>query len=336
MIVYFDKENYINYLKNSSKSEIAKDTLRMLKNQLGIHLNFSLDDLDEYEIILHEEFQEGVSVEFKITKGADKITRPINKDSFPTKNGIYLLNDEAVNKIKKIKSVLIGSLSEEVETLEKLIINNDYSFHSEKNIGTDITTLSHLNILDLPFTTLVIVDRYIFKGPEIGGNISLYEYNLDKILKQICLNKFGTATLIFIYQVNVSVPRNNPLYDEGPNIERLSAKIKKVVPKHCPSPDLLFIGVPAGFIDDEHDRYILSNYLRIKSGDSLVYFNSVGEIKTDSQSADYYSLAYRQYRSFNNRLVDKLNQICNVVLQNHNRFAKVPAGTNYNQVINFF
>lgn len=336
MVVYFDKENYISYLKNTGKSDIAKDTLRMIKNQLDVHLNFKLEDLDEYEFILHEEFEEGVAIEFKITKDIDKITRPLDKDSFPFKDGIYLLNDDVnINKIKSLHTVLIGSLNEEIETLEKLIINRDYSFHSEKIIGTDITPQKHLNILDLPFSTLVVVDRYIFKGPEVGGNLGLYEYNLDKMLKDMFSNKRGISKLIFVYQINVKEPRTSPRYDEGPDIEKLSAKIKKVVNKYCPAPAVLFIGVPAGYIDDEHDRYILSNYLRIKSGDCTVYFNSVGEIKTASQSADYYSLAYRQYRLFNTKLVTKINGICNETLVNHQRFSKVPDGIDKNQIISF-
>lgn len=336
MVVYFDKENYINYLKNTFNSNVGRDTLRMIKNQLDVHLNFKLDELDEYEIILHEEFEEGVSIEFKITKGIDKIKRPLDKDSFPFNNGIYLLNDDInINKIKALHSVLIGALNEEIETLEKLIINRDYSFHCEKIIGSDITPEQHLNILNLPFSTLVVVDRYIFKGPEIGGNLGLYEYNLHKILKDMFTNKKGISKLIFVYQINIKEPKTSPRYDEGPDIEKLSAKIKKVVNKFCPAPIILFIGVPAGYIDDEHDRYILSNYLRIKSGDCTVYFNSVGGIKTASQSADYYSLAFRQYRSFNTKLVTKINGICNDTLLKYKRFSKIPDGTETVQIINF-
>jgi hypothetical protein len=336
MVVFFDKENYINYLKDSQKSEIARDTLRMIKNQLDIHLNFKLEDLDDYEIILHEEFEEGVSVEFKITKDIDKLNRPLNNDSFPLNDGIYLVNDDAkVNKIKSLHTILIGSLNEEVDTLQKLIINHDYSFHSEKVIGTDITTQNHINILDMPFSTLVIVDRYMFKGPEIGGNIGLYEYNLDKILKKIFLSKSSDSHIVFVYQVNVKEPRNSSRYDEGPNLEKLANKIKKVVGKHCPKPEISFIGVPAGYIEDEHDRYILSNYLRIKSGDCMVYFDSKGKITTKSKALDYYSLGFRQYRNVNQEIISKLNRIVHETLTKHPKYSKVSDFSNFEQIINF-
>ena len=334
MIVFFDKENYINYLKNSTTSDIGRDTLRMIKKQLNVHLNFNIDDLEEFEFLLHGEFQEGVAPEFKLTSGDNKVNRPLKKDSFPLQNGIYLLNED-IRNVKNLHSVLIGTINQEIETLEKLIIEKDYQFHYEKNIGVDIKPDCHLNILDFPFSTLVVIDRYIFKGPEIGGNLGLYEFNLDKILKNIFLNKQGPALLIFIYQINVKEPNTSPRYDEGPDISKLSNKIKKVVSRHCPAPVLCFIGVPAGFIDDEHDRYILSNYLRIKSGDSLVYFDSTGKINTDSKSVDFYSLALRHNREINENLVNKINNIVKETLEKHPRFSNVPAGTNSNEIINF-
>ena len=130
MTVYFDKENYISYLSNSDKSQKYIDTLRMIKNQLKVHLNFLLSDLDDDEFALHTEFEEGVSIDFKLTRDMDKVKRPLKKDSFPSNSGIYLLNDnENVPKIKSLHTILIGSINEEVEILNKIIINVDYSFH---------------------------------------------------------------------------------------------------------------------------------------------------------------------------------------------------------------
>lgn len=335
MTVYFDKENYINYLKTASNTEIGIDTLRMIKKQLSVHLNFKLDELDDYESILIEEFQAGVDPDFKLTHEVDKVIRPLQKTSFPNKNGVYLLSDEDVGKIKLLHTVIIGSVGEETDTLKQLIINNDYSFHLEKLIGTDITPANHLDILDLPFSTLVVVDRYMFKGPEVGGNVGLYEYNLDKILKKVFQHKKGDSRLIFIYQVKVNVAVSNPQYDAGPDLNKLNDKIKKVITKYCPSPEIFLVGVPAGYIDDEHDRYIISNYIKIKSGDSFVYFNSTDAIKTDSKTVDFYSLAYKQYNSSNNVILNKIARIIEETLNRHPQYSKVPTGTINNKVVNF-
>jgi hypothetical protein len=335
MIVYFDKANYIKYLQSYSNSDDGIDTLRMIKKQLNVHLNFKVDEFDDYEFILHEEFETGIAQNFKLTQGIDLINRPLKKDSFPTKNGIYLLNHEDVSKIKMLHSVLIGSVNEEVSTLLSLVIDEDYSFHLEKIIGKDITPINHLDILNLPFSTLVVVDRYMFKGPEIGGNLGLYEYNLDKILKKIFLNKQGHSRLIFVYQVKINVPTTNVLYDIGPDLEKLTQKIKKVISKNCPSPEIFLIGVPDGYIDDEHDRYIISDYLRVKSGDSFVYFTSTNTVKTDSKAVDFYSLANKQYYVGTKVIVSKLSEIVEKTLNQYPQFSKVPIGTESNMVINF-
>lgn len=332
MKVYFDKENYISFLKASTESDIARDTLRMIKNQLSIHLNFDLNGLNEEEFILHEEFEEGVSAEFVLTKGNDAINRPLKKDSFPENIGVYLLNEDTTS-IKRLHTVLIGSLNEEVDILSKLIINKDYSFHKEKRIGKDITPDHPLNIEDLPFSTLVVIDRYMFKGPELGGNLGLFEFNLDKILKKVYQDKMGVSKLIFVYQVNVGVTKENKNYDEGPDLEKLAKKIKNITNKHCPSPEIIFVGVPAGSIEDEHDRFIISNYLRIKSGDTYVYFDSKGDIESKSLTVDAYSMAYRAYRETTNTLVDKINSICNETIKKHERFTKCPAGTDISRII---
>lgn len=335
MKVYFDKENCINYLKKCNDTVLGTDTLRMLKRQLSVHLNFDIDLLDEHEKILLEEFQTGVDVKFKLTQGFDKILRPLKRSSFPSNDDIYLLNNEDVAKIKNQNLILIGALDEEIDCLSRLIINDDYSFHLEKIIGRDITPDKNLDILNLPFSTLVIIDRYMFKGPVTGGNIGLFDYNLDKFLKKIFINKNSPSRLIFVYQVKINVPIDNILYDKGPDLVKIANKIKKVIPKNCSTPEIFLIGVPAGYIDDEHDRFLISNYLRIKSGDSFVYFLSNGEIKTDSKTVDFYSLAYRQYRDGNKLIIDKINNIINETLEKFPQYSKVPLDTKKNEVINF-
>lgn len=332
MIVYFDKENYISFLKASTSSVIARDTLRMLKNQLSIHLNFDLHNLNDEEIILHEEFQEGVSPDFIITDGNNAVERPLSKESFPEFNGVYLLN-ENTDSIKRLHTILIGSLDEEVDILSKLIINVDYSFHKEKTIGKEITPEKALSLEGLPFSTLVVIDRYMFKGPELGGNLGLFDFNLSKILRNVYQNKLGLSRLIFVYQVNVGVAKENKNYDEGPDFDKISKKIKNVLNKYCPSPEIIYVGVPVGSIQDEHDRFIISNYLRIKSGDTYVYFDSNGNIKSKSLTVDSYSLAYRNYRENTNKLVDKINTICNETIINYQRFTKFPLGLNVDNII---
>jgi hypothetical protein len=334
MTVYFDKENFLNYFKKLDGHEFGNDTLRMLKKQLNIHLNFEIEGLDDYDYTLIEEFQSGISENFSMTHGENKVNRPLTKESFPTYNDIYLLSDQNVDKLKKHHIIMLANIDEEIEILNKLIINVDYSFHNEKLIGKDITPKTHVDLLDFPFSTIVIIDRYVFKGPEAGGNISFYDYNLDKILRKIYSNKEGYSRLVFVYQVNVSVAKTSPKYDEGPDLDKLAQKIKKVTGKYCPAPEIFLIGVPVGTIDDEHDRYIVSNYLRIKSGDSIIYFDANDGIVTKSKTVDYYSLGFKQYRETNKNLLVKIKTIIEETLNKNSRYSKIPAGTKHNEVLN--
>jgi hypothetical protein len=333
MTVYFDKENYINYLKVCTSTPTGADTLRMLKRQLSVHLNFNIKLLDDNEVVLHEEFQTDLHPEFKLTFGENKITRPLKRDSFPSYSDIYLINDPEVSKIKDEHSILVGSLYEEIECLSKLFFIEDYSFHFEKLIGEHITPENHLNILNLPFSSIVIIDRYMFKGPEVGGNLGLFTYNLEKILTSIFRNKKGPSRLYFIYQVRVDVRRESPLYDAGPDLKKMAKKIKKVVPNHCAAPDIFLIGVRYGIIDDEHDRYMISNYLRIKSGDAFLYFESTGKIRTDSLVVDHCSHGSRNYRKTTKALVEKVSKIIKEALSAGSMYCKTPSGISTDQVI---
>jgi len=336
MTVYFDKENFISYLKTVGDSSVGVDTLRMVKNHLEVHLNFSLSELDEDEGILLGEFTSGVAKDFKLTHSNNNIVRPLKKDSFPQFNGIYLLNVQAeVQKIKDLCVVLIGYVNEEVYTLKKLLLKEDYVFHKERVIGGDITPDDHLSIEDLPFRTLVIVDRYMFKGPEEGGNIGLFDFNIDKILKNAFQGKRGPSKLIFIYQIRLNVAKTDSKYDAGPDFPKLIAKIKKAAHKYCPAPEIYLLGTPFGQIDDEHDRFIITNYLRIKSGDSLIYFNSKDEILSKSKTVDFYSLGSRDYRYTTKIIVEKLKIIIDDTLKSYPQYCKVPEGTERSNVIDF-
>lgn len=335
MKIFFDKENYVNYLKSYDESEVGPDTMRMVKKQLNVHLNFKPEDLDEYESILLNEFQTGVSTEFKFTHSNNLVSRPLNKNSFPSNNGIYLLKEDNIDNVKNLHTILIGNLNEEVDTLSQLIIKNDYSFHLEKGIGKEITSTNHFDILNFPFSTLLIIDRFMFKGPETGGNLSLFDFNLAHILKKSFNKKKGNSQLIFIYQINVKVAKSHPLYDEGPDFDKIASKIKNLVHKHCPKPDIFFIGVPSGYIEDEHDRFLISNYLRIKSGDSLIYFDSIGNIKTMSSTVDFYSHGDRDYRMRTESLLQKIKGIIKDTLDNHPRYSKIPTWAIKDNIINF-
>jgi hypothetical protein len=333
MKVYFDKSNFISFSLNIDKEMGGRDALRMLKNQLDIHFNFKYSDLAEEEKILFEEFTSGVSRDARITQGLDEIKRgPLNTESFPSKCGIYLLDDDQIQKFKLENSYLVGEVGEEIETLTKLIINSDYQFHKQLEIGSKITFENFIDLLSLPFSTIFVIDRYLFKGPAIGGNLGLLECNFDKFIRNIFINKESPSTLVFIYQINTLVSRTNPIYDEGPDPEALTKRFRAFAMRKCPRPTVIFIGVQSGVIDDEHDRYIISDYLNIKSGDSFIFFSSTGKKKTASSTVDYYSLANREYRRTKNVLLAKIKGMAKESLEKYPQYSKWPVGLELNAI----
>lgn len=323
MTVYFDKTNFFAFIAELDISPKGKDVLRFIKNQVNLHFNFKIDSLNEYERIIIEEFQEGVSANWKWTYDENKIkNRPVDNDSFPEKNGIYLIDDKNVDKVKLKHSFLIGKVNEEIETIEKLIIDiDDYGFHSQRIIGNnDFDEWEKIEQYCLPFSTILIVDRYMFKGPEIGGNLSFFDYNLGIILGKFFEKKQCKARLIFVYQINPFSDKTKPQYDNGPDVDKLKQRIKSAVKKwnkHCVAPEINLIGVPKGKINDEHDRHIITNYMRFKSGDTLVYFNSTGVKETKSNEFDIYSLGKKQYRNNTDLIIDKIK---NFVIETNTKF----------------
>ena len=315
MTVYFDLENFKSLMLKYGGSQRGADVLRFVKNQLNVHLNFMIKNLPDDVADLLSEFMDGVSPEFRLTHSTNFIQkRPVAVESLNDKNGIYLLDDENIESVRNTHTVFIGCPGEEVSVLEQLIIDkNDYGFHSQRAIGShDFDDWNKIEPYCFPFSTLVIVDRYMFKGSATTGNLGLFDYNLGKILSKFFEHKKSLARIIVIYQIELSRNPAFPHPDPGPDFMYLKNKFKTAVnklSKGCPVPEMFFVAVPKGTIADEHDRHIISNYIRFKSGDSLVYFSSAGTKLTMSEDFDIYSLANRKYRENTAIFLDAVRKI---------------------------
>jgi len=336
MVVYFDKENFISLFKLLNKSSRGDDILRMLKRQVNIHFNFDVETLAEEEFILFEEFQSGVDADWKFTHIENRVKRPLNEGSFPDKSSIYLIDEEDLRLIKEKRLVLLGGLGEEIDILESLFFDKrDYGFHYQVGIAKNkFSDWNQINPFVYPFTYLILVDRYMFKS----NNLPLFDFNIGKILREFYLGKTGMSKLIFVYQVDPFADKSSKYYDEGPDFSELKKRIKttiKSVSKYCKMPEIFFFGIPNGKILDEHDRHIFSNYVRIKSGDSLIYFDSTGKIISKSSEVDFFSLAYRNYRENSNSIIDKVNGYCQLSFKPYSRFCNLEEGETIDQVFKF-
>ncbi len=298
MTTYFDKANLISFFKQVDEHRFGDDVLSILKKQLNLFFNFSLDSISEELEDQLSEFTEGVG------RNRDKLTIKFSdKDIFNDRpvstvkntNGIYLL-ESIEAKLLNSYMYLMANVGDEINTLQKLIINEyDSSLHEQRTISeADFNSWDKVIKYIRPFNSMVIVDRYMFSG-SAAGNLGMFEYNLKKFLAHSFEKIQGQPRLVFIFQIKAN--RAQP--EMGPDSGEMISKIVKAVKtknKHCKRPEVALVYVSNTF-SDEHDRSIITNYFRIKSGDTFVYFNSTNTIITNSSDLDFYSLGNLQYQS---------------------------------------
>lgn len=315
MTTYFDKANLISFFKQVDEHRFGDDVLSILKKQLNLFFNFSLDSISEELEDQLSEFTEGVG------RNRDKLTIKFSdKDIFNDRpvstvkntNGIYLL-ESIEAKLLNSYMYLMANVGDEINTLQKLIINEyDSSLHEQRTISeADFNSWDKVIKYIRPFNSMVIVDRYMFSG-SAAGNLGMFEYNLKKFLAHSFEKIQGQPRLVFIFQIKAN--RAQP--EMGPDSGEMISKIVKAVKtknKHCKRPEVALVYVSNTF-SDEHDRSIITNYFRIKSGDTFVYFNSTNTIITNSSDLDFYSLGNLQYRDAANNLKHKLSKLIDEVV----------------------
>ncbi len=151
----------------------------------------------------------------------------------------------------------------------------------------------------LPFSDLIIVDNYMFDE-------TVWDNNLFKIIEEfsrLANVRFNLLLVSFAHSKYVNVYSgleqkiNDKLKDIG-----VSCNLSVVLTKERLK---------------EHDRGMFTNYLRIKSGDSLVYFNKNGGFETSGTDIDFHSLseedkfnaAYAALVNIKN-IIGKLKETC--------------------------
>jgi|LSQX01.1.fsa_nt_gb hypothetical protein len=331
MKAYFDLNNFKHFFSDINKHAKGEDVLRLLKKQFDIHLNFNIEEMDENLELQLQEFIEGVNNYCTLTHSYDALgERPIQLNfEISDRTGVYLIDDPVVDVFKKKYEVLTAQPGEEIDVLGRLLFcREDYGLHDERTINdTDFKSWSELRKYTLPFSTLLLIDRYIFKGSAIGGNYGLLNFNLGQILKEFYRNKKAKARLVFLYQID---PFNrNPSYiDKGPDFNDLCKKIKSIVKsvnKQIPTPEIVLISVPVSRdgrepIADEHDRNLITNYSRVKCGDSFVKFLESGEVTGARTNVDLYSHARRKFKENTDYIVKNATEIIEEVKKRYPRY----------------
>lgn len=319
MDLYIDKENLKSFLNSHDKEEFD-DCLRMLCRQLHIVYN-----MDKAEVKNESELSSWV---LKISEGRGKSeetdtflpdkfpVRPIKSNSYNDWSrrclmSAYLIDDFDVSKLKNKGCVLLGDVGEELNILTKLFCGRDYEYHHLYDLRKNFLSWDQLTKDEqlLPCTDIIISDRYLFNNQQ-----DVVEYNLNKMLTVLANNVRNRINVVVYTYYDKEYKKENIKIKGGlvgfgeknaskiindtlltvtgikPNVTFVCSNDKKKIP---------------------HDRFVITNYKLLRSGDSFNYFKSNGELMTNGGALDVDSLANHDIYVFVESLLEKLQTTYN-------------------------
>ncbi len=321
MDIYIDKANLVSLIK-SRENNLYEDCSKLLKKQLNIFFNFSKDELKGNEILgaWIKTFSQGVGENNTINFNSSFPTRPLKSNSTNTFSNeqlsyVYLLEDEDILKLKNSGTVLIGSVGEEIEVLNKLFfLQNDYLFEKKWRINDpNFTCWNNLRDYSLPLTDIIIADQFILKNKDTDTD------TLDCNLIQY-LDVLSDVTNTKVNVVVVTNPRNMD-YD----FEQLKNKIiAKLTVQTGKRPFVTLVKT-----SKDHDRTILTNYKRIYSGDTFNFWNNAGIKITKGREISYSSMARIENHEMGKGLLSDIQKIIDFLKGNNPAFIEGDKKSNY-------
>ena len=304
MELYIDINNLKSFIK-SKDSDDFDDCKRMLRRQLHVVYNFDKEMLKSEPIL--QQFVTMISEGRGLSEESDKFLpstaifpeRPIKANSYINWNwrelsSVYLIDDLDSRKLKNKGCVLLGETGEELSILMKLFCGMDYDFHHLYDLQKNFNSWEQLTADNqtLPCTDIIINDRYLF-----ANTYDLVEYNLRPLLTVLAGNVKN--------RINVVVfTKNKTLLEFGK--DKADAIFKNTLFKVTGmKPNVTFV---TSNDNDKipHDRFIITNYRLIRSGDSFLYFDTKGKKITNGGALDIDSMANHETYTFVQSLLEKL------------------------------
>lgn len=304
MELYIDINNLKSFIK-SKDSDDFDDCKRMLRRQLHVVYNFDKEMLKSEPIL--QQFVTMISEGRGLSEESDKFLpstaifpeRPIKANSYINWNwrelsSVYLIDDLDSRKLKNKGCVLLGETGEELSILMKLFCGMDYDFHHLYDLQKNFNSWEQLTADNqtLPCTDIIINDRYLF-----ANTYDLVECNLRPLLTVLAGNVKN--------RINVVVfTKNKTLLEFGK--DKADAIFKKTLEKSTGmKPNVTFV---TSNDNDKipHDRFIITNYRLIRSGDSFLYFDTKGKKITNGGALDIDSMANHETYTFVQSLLEKL------------------------------
>lgn len=280
MKAYLDIDNVKAIIRSkSSNPEEFYTFIRYAKRYLDIQYNFSKDEFKNEENV--KEWFLAIGSDGVQTRNyfcPDNIvfpTRPIKGNAFNTANkeqltSAYLLNipPEKAEYIQQKRSVLLFNIGEEnkfIDCLENLL---DYPGKLKHNLSTWKEYCPKL-----PITDIILDDGYYFSNKNTYGD----EYD---ILLALASNA-GTMLNVVIIAKNGQVPDSVNLQEEIKHIKTKLCNVSGLSRGNCKVTIVLSYRT--------HDRYAITNYYTINSGNGFILDGKKSnvEVKVDSLKKTY-------------------------------------------------
>lgn len=309
MDIYIDKANLISFIK--SKSHVLFDDCnKLLKKQLNVYFNFPKNDLKESPLLLNwiTTLSQGMGEHNEIKFDYKEPARPLKantSNAFCSSKltSVYLLEDDETEKFKNSGCVLVGKVGEEIEVFNKLFFQrNDYDFTRDWAInGGDFKNWNDLLTYSLPLTEILLFDQYILKNKDTDTDT--VDLNLINFLDILCSKTSAKVNVIIITDPSKSDYSFNEIK------EKIVSKLKVRLGK---KPTFTLIHTRK-----EHDRSVLTNYIRISSGDTFNFWNNKGQKISNGREITYKSLAKREHYDLSRNFINDVQKTVDFLIENN-------------------
>lgn len=296
MKAYFDKSNFESFIiqrpKDIRRFEICND---MIKRHLDVKLNMTLADFQSSQLCVSwlttmtdgaRKFPKPCPEEFSFSRDGniETFTDGFSKEDF---SSVFLLDDTKVDDLKSKGNLLVGKKGEELDLLERLIVDEDNNFITSlppKEYFVGSRDWSPLNPYVRPCTDIIIRDAFLL----FNDRLHPYSKNLYSLLLKLTEGISDTTICIVI----VCMKQNTDANHYEPDWAKVRSNIKKLL-KDQRNIEAKITYIVADLKKEiGHDRTIFTNYIHYMPNDCIGNFYGLnGDYSSESDQFDLRCIA---------------------------------------------
>lgn len=314
MDLYFDEVNLKAFIGRVG-DPLHDECLNTVRKLLNVKFNFTKDRLAQDPDLLAwytTNLTSGIGTSDKYFLEDQFPERPLKSNSYISfdmeqLSAIYLIDDERVEIFKEAHAVLCGAPGECLETISTTFLkNNDYRFERtllikgrsdspEKNIDDSVLKQwNDLSTFDLPLTDIVIFDQFALKQPD------LIDYNLIPMVTAL-VNNVAAKVNVIIYT------STKEAFVDHVELDKVIKKaVSNITGKKCTFTLIRVTSQRGVRSKAEHDRCIITNYGRYRSGDSFAYWKEDGTRFNTGRDLSISSLAHPETHDQFRQLIEDI------------------------------